>query len=200
VDHDLEKLTEVLKQHPDLVATVERSAQDIKALIDGPRIAKVDLELTELQRRYTKLHMRMPHTLLELDGFIDTHNWQELKAMLQTGRLGIQKYSFEYDQRLINLFADRADHKMMTFYNIGVWLGPLVCVVLSLAIAWWLLFLVPFWIYWFWSRGRNHFADVMFKGALLSERAFCFLYWCGQIAVVKDGTLHVSKVSVSAPL
>lgn len=144
-----------------------------------PSTADSVSDVIELMRENGKA---VPRDVPEISDFpFDTH--ESLLEALRTGKMILQRFSFQYDFNLFSLLASRAEVLTYYFFLAVTYLSPIVAIVLGFMFSWWWILLAPLGI-WFGMRGtKATYNKVIFSSALRSEIEFCFLYFLRQISV-----------------
>jgi hypothetical protein len=116
-----------------------------------------------------------PERLTDIPG-IRYKDLGELRTAIQQGRVVLQRFSVEYGYSIFALFARPAERAYLQFLSAISVLGPVAGIVLAFTSAWW--WIIP-GILTAVLGMREHtraYNTVIYRGAVSSELAFCFLY------------------------
>lgn len=110
-------------------------------------------------------------------------DWEALDTAFHRGTIKVQKFSFSYEPTYTSVVGTGFQNQRLNLYMATMWLAPVAAIGLGFMLSWrWLalVLLVPIMM----GRVRNLYKQIIYEGALLNEKAFCFLYFSGQISLV----------------
>jgi hypothetical protein len=123
-----------------------------------------------------------PERIADIPGF-PYSTFAELRTAIESRAVLLQRFSFEYGSSIFALVATKAEQAYLRFLSVVGFGGPLLGLVLAFTVRWWWLIpgiLTPFVVMREYKKVYN---SVIYRAALGSELAFCFLYRVKQVCL-----------------
>lgn len=106
-----------------------------------------------------------------------------LVSGIQAGTFKMQKFSFHYEPSFLEAFGSDADKLQGKIAMLSMFGIPIVACGLAFLVHWSLLVVAPLGLLGS-KLLRRAYRSAIFRGALSSEPAFCFLYFSQQVSIV----------------
>ena len=111
-------------------------------------------------------------------------SYDELLHAAKTGEVILLRFSFEPSSVIFSRCATAFERFLMTAYGALTYLAPIIAIALGFFFSWWFL-IGALLSFLFISAGKKLFNRVIFRSAFEAEPVFCFLYFGGQISVLR---------------